>query len=84
MSGTINLAMVENSVRTAFRENYSLYPEKYPYIDGAPSKRACANALDYADSIYHLRELEQEQAEIKLDITLSHYEDWVISELRNL
>jgi len=79
-----HFAAIEHSVKTSFRENYSLYKEKYPSINSIPTNRACANALDYADSIYHLREIEQEQNEIKAGVTLTHYEDWVISELKDL
>lgn len=78
------MTKTEQDVRISFREDYKQYEHYYPSVNGTPTTRACAKALDFADNLWHLREVEQEIQDIKAGVFLSHYEDWVISELKNL
>jgi len=85
MLDTPTIAMIQSSVRTAFRENVSIYPEYYPVSsDGWVTKSAFSNARDFAKNLYQCRDIEQVRHETQLGITLDDYDFWVWRELISL
>jgi len=85
MSDIPTLESIKASVRTAFQENVSIYPEYYPISsDGYVTQSAFNTAYDFAENLFECRDIEQEKHETKLGITVDDYQRWVERELITL
>ena len=80
----MNKQNIQHIIRELFRENFNLYPESYPIVNGLMSELGTICAQEVAKGYWNNRaEFEIERDE-KEGVTEIDYVDWVMTELSDL
>lgn len=68
---------IETIVKEYATENFNLYPESYPLVDGLLSEEGALNYQDLAVNYWDHRNESEVERDNALDITKIDYVDWV-------
>ena len=71
---------VEQIIKELANQNFNLYPESYPRLDGLATNDATENAQDLAAGYFDNREELDKTRDEELEITKIDYVDWVCEE----